>query len=252
MSQNFKDKVIVITGGARDIGKAIATKFSVEGALVIINYFNSDKDAQHTLTEIEDLGGKAILCKADLTKSTEVQKLVDLATGQGARKIDVLVNNAGGLIARKKLKEQDEAFYNSVMDVNFRSLFLVTLGFSGKINPGGCIVNISSLAARDGGGGGSSLYAASKGAVTTYTKSLAKELGPEGIRVNAICPGLIDTTFHDTFTPDEIRRKVVESTPLRREGTTEDIAHLVAFLASDEAAFITGGNYDINGGIGFS
>ena len=237
MSQNFKDKVIVVTGGARDIGKAIATKFSVEGALVIINYFNSDKDAQHTLTEIEDLGGKAILCKADLTKSNEVQKLVDLATGQGARKIDVLVNNAGGLIARKKLKEQDEAFYNSVMDVNFRSLFLVTLGFSGKINPGGCIVNISS---------------ASKGAVTTYTKSLAKELGPEGIRVNAICPGLIDTTFHDTFTPDEIRRKVVESTPLRREGTSEDIAHLVAFLASDEAAFITGGNYDINGGIGFS
>ena len=114
------------------------------------------------------------------------------------------------------------------------------------------IVNISSLAARDGGGGGSSLYAASKGAISTYTRSLAKELGPSGIRVNAVCPGLIDTTFHDLFTPDDMREKIALATPLRREGTSADVANLVAFLASEDASFITGANYDINGGLGFS
>jgi 3-oxoacyl-[acyl-carrier protein] reductase len=136
------------------------------------------------------------------------------------------------------------------MDLNFKSLFLVTHTFVSLMQSGGSIVNISSLAARDGGGTGASLYAASKGAITTYTRSLAKELGPSGIRVNAICPGLINTTFHDKFTPDEVREKVVASTPLRREGTSEDVANLVAFLASDDASFITGANYDINGGTG--
>ena len=120
------------------------------------------------------------------------------------------------------------------------------------IAPGGSIVNLSSLAGRDGGGNGASLYAASKGAITTYTRSLSKELGPMGVRVNAVCPGLINTTFHDTFTPDEVRKRVAESTPLRREGTSEDVANLVTFLASDKASFITGANYDINGGLSFS
>lgn len=248
----FKDKVVVVTGGARDIGKAISIKFAAEGATVLINYCHSEKEAQETLTTIQQMNGKAILCKADLTKAAQVKNLVAIATDNGSRKIDILVNNSGGLIARKKLKEQDEDFYDAVMDVNFRSLFLVTQGFSEKINPNGAIINLSSSAARDGGGGGSSLYAASKGAISTYTKALAKELGPEGIRVNAVCPGLIDTTFHDRFTATEIRKKVVEGTPVRREGTPQDIANLVAFLASDEASFITGANYDINGGIGFS
>jgi len=98
--------------------------------------------------------------------------------------------------------------------------------------------------------GGASLYAASKGAITTYTRALAKELGVSGIRVNAVCPGLINTTFHDKFTSNEVRAKVVAATPLGREGTAEEVAHLVAFLASDEASFITGCNYDINGGVG--
>ena len=136
------------------------------------------------------------------------------------------------------------------MDLNFKSLFLVTHAFVKYIPSGGSIVNVSSLAARDGGGGGSSLYAASKGAITTYTRSLAKEIGPSGIRVNAVCPGLISTTFHDKFTTNEVRERVAAMTPLRREGTAEEVANLVAFLASDDASFITGANYDINGGVG--
>lgn len=247
----FKNKVALVTGAGRDIGRAIALRLASEGAYVIINYSQSETAAHATLSSVTSAGGQGSLFKADVTKATEVIRLKEfIATA--ADKLDVLVNNAGGIIARKKIMEQDENFYDSVMDVNFRSLFLVTHTMMELMTYGGSIVNISSLAARDGGGFGASLYAASKGAITTYTRSLAKELGPSGIRVNAVCPGLIGTTFHDKFTPSNVRENVVAATPLRREGTAEDVANLVAFLASDEASFITGANYDINGGVGFS
>ena len=241
----------MVTGAGRDIGRAIALKLASEGALVIINYSQSETAAEATLSSVISAGGQGSIFKADLTKSNEVKKLKDFVASITS-KLDVLVNNAGGIISRKKLVDQDENFYDLVMDLNFRSLFLVTHAMTEMMTQGSAIVNVSSLAARDGGGFGASLYAASKGAITTYTRSLAKELGPSGIRVNGVCPGLIATTFHDKFTPTDVREKVVAATPLRREGTAEDVANLVAFLASDEASFITGANYDINGGLGFS
>ena len=247
----FTNKVALVTGGGRDIGKAIAIKLASEGAQVIINYSQSETAALETLSAIRSAGGQASVFKADLTKSFEVKKLKEHVIASYGR-LDILVNNAGGIIARKKISEQDEAFYDAVMDLNFKSLFLVTHAFVNNIPNGGSIVNVSSLAARDGGGGGASLYAASKGAITTYTRGLAKEIGPSGIRVNAVCPGLIGTSFHDKFTTSEVRKNVAAVTPLRREGTSEEVANLVAFLASDEASFITGVNYDINGGIGLS
>ena len=246
----FKNKVALLTGGARDIGKAIAIRLASEGAHVIINYAQSEEAAHITLSEITAAGGKASLFKADLTKADEVKGLKDFVINTTGNKLDVLINNAGGIVARKKLSDQDESFYDAVMDLNFKSLFLVTHAFADMLLKGSAIVNVSSLAARDGGGNGASLYAAAKGAITTYTRSLAKELGPSGIRINAVCPGLISTAFHDKFTSNEVREKVVASTPLRREGTSEEVANLVAFLASEEASFITGANYDINGGIG--
>lgn len=249
---SFKNKTALVTGAARDIGKAIALKLAAGGARVIVHYCQSEKAARDTVKEIRDNGGEAECFKADLTKQDEVLKLRDYYDTTYGGSLDILVNNSGGIIARKKLEEQDETFYDAVMDVNFKSLFLVTKSFANIIAPGGAIVNLSSLAARDGGGGGSSLYAASKGAITTYTRSLAKELGPAGIRVNAVCPGLIDTTFHDMFTADEVRKKVAAATPLGREGSSGDVADLVLFLASEKAVFITGVNYDINGGLGFS
>jgi 3-oxoacyl-[acyl-carrier protein] reductase len=167
-------------------------------------------------------------------------------------RIDILVNNAGGLFARKTLQELDEDFYDLVMNVNFKSTVFVIQTFEALMGKGASIINLSSQAARDGGGGGSSLYASSKGAVTTFIRAMAKELGPKGIRVNAICPGLIGTKFHDDFTADEIRTKVAASTPLRREGAASEVADLVAYLASDESSFITGNNVDINGGLAFS
>jgi 3-oxoacyl-[acyl-carrier protein] reductase len=246
----FKNKVALITGGARDIGKAIAQRIAAEGGKVVINYFQSSTLAEQTLSAIKSTGGEAVIFKADVRRADEVKKLMEFTVATYGDRLDVLVNNTGGIVGRKKLLEQDEAFYDAVMDLNVKSMFLVTSSFVPMMASGGAIINVSSLAARDGGGGGSSLYAASKGAMTTYTRGLAKELGPEGIRVNAVCPGLIDTTFHDIFTPDDVRIKVASGTPLRREGTSGDVANLVAFLASDEASFITGANYDINGGLG--
>ena len=135
------------------------------------------------------------------------------------------------------------------MDVNFKSVFLVTKAIKPLMPKGGSIVNISSQAARDGGGPGSSLYSASKGAVTSYTRALAKEFGPDGIRVNAITAGMTSTRFHDDFSSDEVRKKVASATPLRREGKPEEIADLATYLASDSSSYITGANIDINGGI---
>ena len=248
----FDNKVVLVTGGGRDIGKAIALKLASEGAKVVINYSQSEEAAKQTLQEIKNAKGEAAIFKADLTKSSEVMKLKDFCVTNFGNRLDILINNAGGIIGRKKLIEQDEAFYDEVMNLNFKSIFLMTRAFVDMIPTGGCIVNVSSQAARDGGGGGASLYAASKGAITTYTRGLAKELGPSGIRVNAVCPGLIGTTFHDKFTANEVRKNVSASTPLRREGTAEEVANLVAFLASNDASFITGANYDINGGLFFS
>ena len=248
----LKGKIAVVTGGSRDIGRAIAVKLAKEGAKVVVNYHNSEAGAKETLDKIKSFGGEDIAVKADISKLDDIKNLKAKTVEAFGDKVDILVNNAGGLFARKTLQELDESFYNLVMDVNFKSTVFVMQAFEPLMGKGASIINLSSQAARDGGGGGSSLYGSSKGAVTTFTRAMAKELGPKGIRVNAICPGLIGTKFHDDFTPDEIRTKVAAGTPLRREGQASEIADLVAYLAGDEASFITGNNVDINGGLAFS
>jgi 3-oxoacyl-[acyl-carrier protein] reductase len=233
-------KIAVVTGGSRDIGRAISVKLAKEGAKVVVNYFNSESGANETVEEIKSLGQEAIAVKAD------VSNLDDIAA------LKAKVVEAYGLFARKTLQEFDESFYNLVMDVNFKSTVFVTQAIEPLMTKGASIINLSSQAARDGGGGGSALYSSSKGAVTTFTRAMSKELGPKGIRVNALCPGLIGTKFHDDFTKDEVRTKVAAGTPLRREGSAAEVADLVAYLASDESSFITGNNIDINGGLAFS
>lgn len=245
-------KVAVVTGGARDIGRAISIKLAKEGAKVVVNYFNTESDGIETVRLIKELGGEAIAVYADVTNQEDINNMVAKTKDTFGDQLDILVNNAGGLFARKTIEEVDRAFYDLVMNVNFMSVVFITQAFKPMMQKGASVINISSQAARDGGGGGSSLYAASKGAVTTYSRSLAKEFGPQGIRVNAVCPGLIATRFHDDFTKDEIRVKVAGATPLRREGGADEIADLVAYIASDEASFITGNNIDINGGLAFS
>ena len=251
MSQ-FDGKVAVVTGGARDIGRSISVKLAKEGAKVVVNYYNSEAGAQETVEEIKSFGGEAIAVKADVSNLEEIKNLKAKAVEAFGQEVHILVNNTGGLFARKTLQEFDEAFYDLVMNVNFKSTVFVMQAFEPLMGKGSSVVNLSSLAARDGGGGGSSLYASSKGATTTFTRGMAKELGPKGIRVNAICPGLIATKFHDDFTKDEVRTAVAGKTPVRREGQADEVADLVVYLASDKSSFVTGANFDINGGLAFS
>ena len=248
----LKGKVAVVTGGARDIGRAISVGLAKEGAKVVVNYYSSEAGANETVNEIKSFGGEAIAVQADISNLEGIKHLKAKAVKAFGDKIDILVNNAGGLFARKTLQELDESFYDLVMNVNFKATVFVMQAFEPLMGKGASIINLSSQAARDGGGGGSSLYGSSKGAVTTFSRAMAKELGPKGIRVNAICPGLIATKFHDDFTKDEMRAKVAAGTPLRREGQASEIADLVAYLASSEASFISGNNVDINGGLAFS
>ncbi|MBP5559306.1 MAG: 3-oxoacyl-ACP reductase FabG [Bacteroidales bacterium] len=244
-------KVAVVTGGSRDIGRAIALKLAKEGAKVCINYCHDESKAAETLEMISEAGGIAIAVKADVTKEQEVQALFKAVADAWGR-IDVLVNNAGGIMGRKAIQDQDENWYNSLMDLNFKSCWLCTREVLKYMGRGGSIVNISSQAARDGGGPGSSIYACGKAAMLCHTRAMAKELGPQGIRVNAICPGMINTYFHDTFTKPEGREALHRSAPLRREGEAPEVADLACYLASDESSYITGNGIDINGGCLFS
>ena len=248
----LKNKVAIVTGGGRDIGRAVSLKLAAEGAKVVLNYFGSEDKANETVNEIKANGGEAIAVKGDMTKGSDVRKLIEAAGKAFGNEIHILVNVAGGLIARKTVEEMDEAFWDEVISINLKSVFLTVKNVAPLMPKGSAIVNFSSQAGRDGGGPGATAYATGKGAVTTFTRGLAKELGPKGIRVNAVCPGMIATTFHDTFTKPEVRTNVANATPLRRQGEADEVAHLVVYLASDEASFITGANIDINGGMYFS
>lgn len=248
----LKNKVAVVTGGVRDIGKAISLRLAADGAKVVVNYHGSQDLAEQTLAEITDAGGEAVLYKGDMTSQAGVDGLIAKSHEAFGSTIDILVNVAGGMVARKTLEEMDLEFFNHVIQLNLNSTFLVTKAVLPHMPEGGSVVNLASQAGRDGGGPGASAYATSKGAVMTFTRSMAKELGPKNIRVNSVCPGMISTTFHDTFTKDQVRTNVAASTPLRREGEPAEVADVVAFLASDEASFVTGINMDLNGGLLFS
>jgi len=245
------NKVALVTGGARDIGRAVSIKLAAEGASVIVNYFDNPNDASDTVRTITDAGGKAIAIQADATKAGDVHKLIMKCRETFGQSIHILVNVAGGLMGRKKMDEMDEGFWDSVMNVNLKSAFLVTKAVLPHMPDGGAIVNFSSQAARDGGGSGAIAYATAKGGVLTFTRGLAKELGPRRIRVNCVSPGMINTTFHNTFTKPEVRQKVAGMTPLGREGEAPEVAELVLFLASERSAFINGECVEINGGTYF-
>ena len=248
----MKGKVAIVTGGARDIGRQVSLKLAQAGAKVCINYFSNKEQAEETLQMIKAAGGEAMLVHGDMTKSADVTSLVKACRDAYGDTIHILVNVAGGLMGRKPLVDLDEDFWDAVMDVNLKSAYLVTRAAVPHFTEGGAIVNFASQAARDGGGGGALAYATAKGGVLTLTRGLAKELGPKGIRVNCVSPGMINTTFHDTFTKPEIRTNVANSTPLRREGNAAEVGDLVAYLASDASSFINGESVEINGGSYFA
>lgn len=249
---SLKGKVAIVTGGARDIGRQVSLKLAEAGAKVCINYLSNVDNANETLKLITSSGGEAIVVRGDMTNAADVKALVDTCTERFGKTIHVLVNVAGGLMGRKLLADIEEEFWDKVIDTNLKSAFLVTKQVVPHMTEGGAIVNFSSQAARDGGGFGAIAYATAKGAVLTMTRGLAKELGPKGIRVNCVSPGMINTDFHNKFTKPEVRSNVAAATPLRREGEAKEVGDLVLYLASDASSFINGESVEINGGTYFA
>jgi 3-oxoacyl-[acyl-carrier protein] reductase len=247
---DFENKLAVVFGGGRDIGGAVAIEFARRGAQVAFSYQSTDPAS--VIGAIAAVGQKPYAQRVDAMDTTAVRAFALSSAEQARKKISFLVNVVGGLIARKRMEEMDDAFWDQVMTLNTKSIFAMTQASLPLMTDGGAIINVSSQAGRDGGGPGGIAYGASKGALMSMTRGLAKELGPRKIRVNAVCPGMIATKFHDDFTKPEVRQRVAGMTPLGREGRAEEVANLVVYLASDSASFVNGANVDINGGILFS
>jgi len=237
-----------VTGGASGIGAAIVRAHAARGDKVAFTYWSSADEAQALVAE---LGEQVLALHIDVTDEAQVDAAFAQTLERFGR-IDTLVANAGGLLKRVKCVDMTLAFWNEATDLNLTSAFLCCRAALRHMLPrhSGNIVIMSSLAGHDGGGPGASHYGAAKGALLSYTRALAKEVGPDGIRVNAIAPGLIATRFHDVFNTPQGRSAGVERTPLRREGTPEDVANAALYLSSEAASFITGEVIEVNGGMG--
>ncbi|MEN6309895.1 MAG: SDR family NAD(P)-dependent oxidoreductase [Anaerohalosphaeraceae bacterium] len=247
--QDLKDKKVLVTGSSSGIGAATAELFAQQGSLVGVHYNQTEDGARQTLAKVKALSDGWLL-KADLRNPQQATEMVNRFVEQ-AGGIDILVNNAGTMLQRVNIADSSVEFFDNVFDTNTKSVFLVTQAALSYLKKSrGNIVNIGSIAGHNGGGGGSGLYAAAKAAVATLTLAMAKEFAPFGIRVNSVMPGLIETRFHEQFSTPERKKKMAAETPLGRNGTAEDIAKAILFLASQEAAaFITGEYIAVNGGI---
>ena len=250
MNIKLNKKNALVTAGAQGIGEAITRGLIDSGANVAIHYFSSSDTARQLQEYAISKGCKALIIQGDLTQKEEakavVEKSVDALGG-----IDILINNAGSLVARKTLNEIEANFWQKVMDLNLTSMMYVTQAASPHLtkNEHSSVVNLASLAGRKGGHAGSLAYSTSKGAILTFTRALSSELGPHGVRVNAVAPGLIlGTSFHNTHTTAESAKKTISGIPIQKAGCPEDVARAVLYLASEYDGFITGATLDINGG----
>jgi len=243
---NLKDKVALVTGASRGLGKAIALKLAAEGARVTVNYMNSADKAEEVVKEIISRGGSAAAMRADITSLPEVEKMVDSLYEQFGR-IDILVNNAG-VTKDELLLSMTPEDWDIVIKTNLGGLFNCTKAVAKymMVQKSGRIINISSVAGERGGRGQSN-YAASKGGINAFTRSVAMELAPKKITVNAVAPGVVETEMSSTV----IRRAkdiILDAVALKRLGQPEEIANVVAFLASDDASYITGEVIRVDGG----
>jgi NAD(P)-dependent dehydrogenase (short-subunit alcohol dehydrogenase family) len=243
-------KVAIITGAATGIGRATALTLAESGAAVTINYKRNEKDAELLRKQIVSTGGRAITVQADVTRASDVDALVKRAAEEFGP-VDVLINNAGSLIQRLRILELTEERWDEVMDLNLKSAFLCSKAVVPSMmeRKTGAIINLSSIAGRNGGALGSIHYSTAKGGLITFTKGLAKELAPFGVRVNAVSPGVIDTPYHEQFSSSEMMKSYVNAIPLGRVGKPEEVAKVIAFLASDAASYLAGETIEINGGM---
>lgn len=243
--------VALVTGGGAGLGRACALMLGHRGARVAVHYQKSRDGAERVAAELKEVGTEVETFTGNLTRTADVEALVEAVTDRfGA--IDMLVNNAGDLIERKPILDMSDELFHAVMDVNLTTAFLMSraVGRGMVARRSGAIVNISSLAAWNGGGPGAGIYATAKGAIISFTKALAKELAPHGVRVNCVSPGLIgETNFHGRFTAPDAFEAAAKSVLLGRAGTPDEVASVVAFLASAESSFLTGETIEINGGM---
>ena len=275
--EDLKGKRVLVTGASSGIGAATAVMFARQGCFVGVHYFATEDGVMKTLEEVKKYSD-GCLCRADVRDKNQVQKMVDefAAANRGSSLvardsdkrasqiqhehgrddhatggIDILINNAGTLIGREPFETASEEFIENVLATNVKSVAFVTQAALPYLKKGTApsIVNVGSIAGHHGGGPGAGIYAGAKAAVATMTIAMAKEFAPYGIRVNSVLPGLIETRFHELFSTPERRATVAQETPLGRNGTAEDVAKAILFLASDAAAFITGEYLAVNGGL---
>ncbi|MEH7746599.1 3-oxoacyl-ACP reductase family protein [Neobacillus drentensis] len=249
ISINLEKKVALVTGAGTGIGKAIALKLAETGATVAVNYNSSKESAEKVVSTIVEQGGKAKAYQCDVANE-EAVKAMYIKIEEELGDVDILINNAGSLVERCVIENMSTELWQTIVDVNQKSVFLCSKYAIPKMKDKkeGRIVNVSSIAARNGGGIGAVMYASSKAAVSTFTKGLAKELVGNGILVNAVSPGVITTPFHDRFTSNEAREQFKNAIPLSREGQPSEVADAVLYLVSPLSTYIVGENIEVNGG----
>lgn len=251
MLDDLKGLRALVTGSSTGIGAAVAKAYAANGMRVVVHYKSSEAEANAVAAEIRAAGGEAHVLQADVADSAQAVDLVDKAADKLGG-LDVLVNNAGALVKRTPIAEIEDEFFDSVVDLNVRSVVMASKAALPYLKQSGgkaSVINLSSIAARNGGGPGSSLYASSKAFVLNLTRGMAKEFVPFGIRVNGVSPGVIMTPFHERYSTAEQIEAMRKTVPMERVGTPQDNVGVFLFLASPAmSGYITGQTIEINGG----
>ncbi|MBM4042283.1 MAG: 3-oxoacyl-ACP reductase FabG [Planctomycetes bacterium] len=250
MTVDLSGKKALVTGASTGIGRAIALALARNGADVVVNYRSSKSAAEELARDIRAMGRRSLAIQADVSRKPDVERLFAEAEAPLGPTLDILVNNAGALISRELTAVMKEETFDRVVAVNFKSVFLCSQAAIPRLVDGsGRVINLTSVAARNGGGPGAGVYAASKAAVSCFTKNLARELAPRGITVNGIAPGVIATPFHEKYSTPELMQRFAANTPLGHNGVADDCVGATLFLVSPEAGFITGETIEVNGGM---
>jgi len=251
VDQELKGKTALVTGASRGIGAATAIALANSGVSRLILHYNSFQPGiEKVMASVQKAGTQSQAIQADLGSDAGIQAFVESLEATGAG-VDILINNAGSLVKRAKLAEFSSELFDRVMTLNVKSAWFIAQAVAPYMlaAKNGFIVNVSSIAARNGGGVGATIYAAAKAAISAITKCMSKELAPQGIRVNAVSPGTVDNDFHAKFSTRQILNAALASTPAGTLGTNEEIADTILFLCSHSARFIHGQTIEINGGM---